>query len=107
MPYTCPVCGYANLELPPSGFEICPSCGTEFEYHDAQRSHEELRFEWIANGMHWYSHSLQPPNNWNPLQQLMVAGHVRIETGPAALGTSTQQEYDIYHKNFKVHFQAA
>ncbi len=107
MPYSCPVCGYPGLEFPPTDFEICPSCGTEFEYHDAGKTHEELRLEWIGNGMHWFSHALHPPLNWNPVQQLMAGGYLRIRTQPAILGTSTRQDYDIYPQSYRIHFQAA
>ena len=107
MPYPCPVCAYPNLEFPPRDFEICPSCGTEFEYHDARKSHEELRLEWIANGMHWYSHAVHPPLGWSPVQQLMTAGYLRIGTGPAILGTSTRQEYDFYPQQVRLRYQAA
>jgi len=56
MAHTCPVCGFAELTQPPydstgcASFEICPSCGTEFGYHDANKSHEELRRRWLAAG---------------------------------------------------------
>jgi hypothetical protein len=71
----CPVCGYDDLEEPafddvgaPS-FEICPSCGTEFGYDDATRSHKSLRDEWIAKGMPWWADD-KPPPGWDPMQQL-------------------------------------
>lgn len=65
----CPVCGYL-LSEPACDYNICPSCGTEFEYHDAGRSHAELRQAWIARGAPWSSRHVAPPLNWNPLRQL-------------------------------------
>lgn len=93
MHYTCPVCGYPGLDVPPRDYEICPSCGTEFEYHNARRSNEELRLEWLGNGMPWYSHAVAQPVGWSPVQQLINAGYLRIRIEPAILGTSTRQEY--------------
>ena len=71
--YSCPVCGYPELPVPPSDYEICPSCGTEFEYHDARRSHAQLRGEWIQSGAHWHSRVVSPPLGWNPWIQLIRA----------------------------------
>lgn len=75
----CPVCGYPSLEEPsydetgsPS-YEICPSCGTEFGYHDAMRSHAELRAIWREAGYPWRD-AEPPPKDWDPLNQLRVAG---------------------------------
>ncbi len=70
MNYTCPVCGYNELELPPADFTICPSCGTEFGYHDATASIEELRQRWIKRGAPWTSQAAPPPPDWNPWAQL-------------------------------------
>jgi hypothetical protein len=71
----CPVCGFHGLDEPaynsfgcPS-FEICPSCGTEFGYDDAKKSHESLRDEWIAKGMPWWADD-KPAPDWDPVQQL-------------------------------------
>lgn len=75
-PYICPVCGYNQLKSPPEDFTICPSCGTEFEYHDAVRSHAELRQRWIDSGAKWHSKFLSPPPNWNYITQLAEAGHI-------------------------------
>ncbi len=70
MNYTCPVCGYNELDLPPADFTICPSCGTEFGYHDATTSMEELRQRWIRRGALWTSQVTPRPLNWNPWEQL-------------------------------------
>jgi hypothetical protein len=75
----CPVCGYKKLPRPPENFLICPSCGTEFGYDDFKKSHEELRYEWMSAGMHWFSRSRQRPANWNPLDQLASAGYAKVE----------------------------
>jgi hypothetical protein len=67
----CPVCGYNGLDEPAydsfgcASFEICPSCGTEFGYDDATRSHESLCDEWIAKGMPWWADD-KPPPGWDP-----------------------------------------
>lgn len=70
MTYLCPVCGYDQLENPPERYEICPCCGTEFENDDELLTHEELRREWIAGGMKWWSTSDRVPSSWNPTVQL-------------------------------------
>lgn len=106
MPYTCLVCGYPNLPAPPSDYEICPSCGTEFEYHDARKTHEALRLEWIGNGMHWYSQVVHQPADWSPIKQLIDAGYLPIRTQSTILGTSTQ-EYDIKPQPLRLHFTKA
>jgi hypothetical protein len=72
--YDCPVCGYPALPDPPRDFEICPSCGTEFDYHDATKTHKELRDAWIAAGLRWSSRAIPQPTNWNPFDQLFRAG---------------------------------
>jgi hypothetical protein len=77
MPYTCPVCAYPGLPRPAADYEICPSCGTEFEYHDARRTHESLRREWIVEGAQWHSRVVHPPVGWNPWLQLINGGFVQ------------------------------
>jgi hypothetical protein len=72
MYYSCPVCGFGGLEFPPKDHAICPCCGTQFDYDDVTRSHEELRDSWIARGPRWfYGHA---PYLWNPWRQLTEAG---------------------------------
>ena len=70
MNYTCPVCGYNRLDLPPSDFNICPSCGTEFGYDDFEYSIGKLTNRWIGSGMQWWSDSIPAPEGWNPYVQL-------------------------------------
>lgn len=53
--YTCPVCDYNKLSDPPTNFNICPSCGTEFDNDDYDKTHAELRAEWIKGGRKWWS----------------------------------------------------
>lgn len=47
--WDCLVCGHPGLEEDPrrSTHEICPCCGTQFGYDDAQASHAELRQAWL------------------------------------------------------------
>jgi hypothetical protein len=76
----CPVCGFGGLHQPArnekggGSFEICPSCGTEFGYHDTTRSDEELRHAWVQAGARWHSRSRPPPPDWDPYRQLRQAG---------------------------------
>ena len=78
----CPVCGYDGLPEPawiddaPSD-EICPSCGTQFGYHDGGRVGErrairqgELREAWKAAGCLWHSEVQPPPAGWDSGKQL-------------------------------------
>jgi transcriptional regulator with XRE-family HTH domain len=87
MTYTCPVCGYDELIQPPKNFYICDCCGTEFENDDFDRTHQELRDDWIARHMPWFSKSTFPPRNWSPYRQLIAANfgpdlirHARMKT---------------------------
>lgn len=97
--HVCPVCGWGRLEEPPEGasqsFEICPSCGTEFGFHDdvgacgedlapdvpgthdysnveyRRAAHLALRRRWIEGGMRWWAQSWEhPPRGWDPRTQL-------------------------------------
>lgn len=65
----CPVCGY-DLGSPVEDYEICPSCGTQFGYDDANMAHAILRQRWTEKGCPWWSQSTQKPTNWNPLEQM-------------------------------------
>ena len=71
--YICPVCGYP-MQDPPRDNNLCPSCGTEFGYHDAGRTFQDIRQEWLRSGAHWWSRYEKQPYNWNPFQQMMDAG---------------------------------
>jgi hypothetical protein len=81
MRYTCPVCGYDQLLYPPTDYNICPSCGTEFGYTDFTRDHAELRMHWIDGGMRWHSSRIPAPPQWNPEQQLIRAGFSSLPPG--------------------------
>jgi len=81
MPFDCPVCGYRKLRRPPLNYLICPSCGTEFGYHDFAETPERrnerwesLRARWIAREMPWHSRVTQPPPDWDAAAQLIHAG---------------------------------
>jgi hypothetical protein len=71
--YLCPVCGYA-MDEPPSSFNVCPSCGTEFGVNDVNASIPELRQAWIEIGPKWWSVTDKQPENWDPFQQLANLG---------------------------------
>ena len=99
--YTCPCCGYPELECPayslalqppfprntsppyyqylgePS-YDVCPCCGFEFGNEDEpgtapSKSFEEYREEWIRGGCRWFDHS-KKPTGWNLDAQLKMAG---------------------------------
>jgi hypothetical protein len=72
---TCPVCGFDELEFPPRDYSICACCGTEFGYDDRVLTHEQLRRQWIQRGFHWFDLDQQKPFRWNPITQLLRAGH--------------------------------
>lgn len=93
MIYRCPVCGYDRLEKPPTNYSICKSCGTEFGYDDFATSHDELRQQWIGNGMRWYSRRVPPPIGWNPVRQLLSAGYGYSLTARSA--NTTRRTYSL------------
>ena len=66
----CPVCGYLDLENRPQDSAICACCGTQFGYHDARISHEELRNRWVSRGCPWSHPQIAVPANWSPSRQL-------------------------------------
>ncbi len=57
--YTCPVCGYDQLDEPPTRHKICPQCGTQFDFDDVGVSHAELRQRWIDGGRRFWRHEAQ------------------------------------------------
>lgn len=65
----CPVCGFL-MRYPARDWNICPSCGTEFGYDDAGRTHQQLRGIWISRGMPWWSPVEAPPIGWSAMEQL-------------------------------------
>jgi hypothetical protein len=78
--FTCPVCGFAGLTEPhvdPTGsptYSICPCCGVHFGNDDADKTHVELRREWIEGGRQWWSQNQPPPTGWDADEQLKAAG---------------------------------
>jgi hypothetical protein len=79
MMYTCPVCGYDQLDEPPQDWSICPCCRTQFDFTGSVAWYAELRARWIANGAKWSSRYTAPPPNWNPLEQLCNIGYEATE----------------------------
>lgn len=65
--YTCPVCGCAELEEEPTptSYEICPQCGVEFGYDDANTLYDVLREGWIAAGRPFWSTRAVGDPAWN------------------------------------------
>ena len=67
----CRVCGY-TLKVSPWGedeqtpsWEICPCCGTEFEYEDNTiKSVKIKRTDWIKKGEKWFDEK-ENPNDWS------------------------------------------
>jgi hypothetical protein len=59
---------------PPENYNICPCCGTEFEYTDAGVTHQQVRAKWLSHGALWWYPDIQPPPGWDPYQQLREAG---------------------------------
>lgn len=78
--HVCPVCAYPYMLDPPVETNICPCCGTEFGFDDFDRSHEQLRTEWLGRGAPWFSHATPPPILWDPIKQLAVAGLISLAT---------------------------
>ena len=73
----CPVCGYV-WEIPFRDFDTCPCCGTEYGYHDFSKTqegrasrHRRLRRQWLEREAPWFSPVKQPPDGWNPYEQVL------------------------------------
>ena len=93
--YTCPVCAYRGLQYPARDFTICPCCGNEFGYDDATRTFDELRREWIVNGMRWFSRSSPPPQDWNPVTQLLFGGFLPLVNKPGRGASESNNRYAL------------
>jgi hypothetical protein len=89
----CPVCGY-GMDVPPSDYSICSSCGTEFEPSLTRESYVELRSAWIAGGPGWWSVFNAQPINWNPWEQLRA-----LELNATGLQTPTYLSYSVMNGN--------
>lgn len=61
--YVCPVCAFDKMRGAPRNHEICPQCGTQFDYDDATKSHAELHAEWVAKGSPWFSTAIPKSGN--------------------------------------------
>lgn len=78
--YQCPVCGWPNLSEPhvdqtgSPTYSICPCCGVHFGADDVDKTHAELRSEWVASGCEWWSHNEKAPEGWSAEAQLRAAG---------------------------------
>lgn len=64
---------------PPHNHNICPCCGTEFNYDDCTLTVEELRKEWVQNGAAWFHSEVGPPPKWNWFKQLSEAGLIATD----------------------------
>jgi hypothetical protein len=73
--FMCPVCGFDRMLRPAAVGYICPCCGVEFEVDDYELGHGELRRQWIAKGMLWFSRITPSPAEWDPSAQLNRAGY--------------------------------
>jgi len=78
--YTCPVCGYPDLDDPAYDllgiplFSICACCGCEFGYQDAtEKSKNRFLKGWIKRGAPWRNPEKRPIN-WDPKIQLRAIG---------------------------------
>ena len=85
----CPVCGF-GLDQPPTDFNICPSCGTEFGYSDSGRSNEFLREQWLSHGAKWASKVDKKPKGWDPFVQLENLGFI-YSPNPATINRPVVQ----------------
>ena len=59
---------------PPDNYNICPCCGTEFEYTNAGIADEHVRAKWLSKGAPWSSRIIPRPHGWSALRQLAQAG---------------------------------
>jgi hypothetical protein len=78
--HTCPVCGFNKLEFPPDDYNICPSCGTEFDLDDVGVGYDVLREKWKAGGYVWWSRYEAPPFDWDPVKLLNTVEAVTHQT---------------------------
>ncbi len=90
--FTCPVCFYGAMPDPPTDYNICPCCGTEFENSNADCSYDELRADWIVRGTPWFFRNA--PQGWNPWLQLLEANVVPPYDGAVMFyGGDVSQEF--------------
>ncbi len=78
------------MRHPAADYHICPSCGTEFGYDDAGRTHADLRATWLRGGAQWWSPVDPTPFGWDPYMQ--VNNVVELQSVWAIpYGTTTQR----------------
>jgi len=73
--YTCPVCGYDRLDLPPLAEwgSVCACCGYDYGHDDWQElSPKQWREQWIREGCKWFweGEDEKPSINWDAKKQL-------------------------------------
>ena len=101
----CPVCGFNRLPRPAAEFLICSCCGTEFENDDFEKSHEELRAQWLRDGTQWFSRATHPPAGWSAYEQLKSAGFIsRYSSNVAVSAMSTEQRQPALRLDSPVRF---
>jgi len=100
MTYTCPVCGYPELEEPPEEWAICPSCGTQFDFDTLARV-PELRRYWIAQGAPWWSEDELRPVPWDPTRQLRNTGYMLSLEDSAAIAAGHLTSAGAIHQQDK------
>lgn len=95
MKYICPVCHYSELDEPPVDFEICPACGTQFDYHDAaptitakRHRWSLLRRRWLEAGAAWFDPTTPRPMGWDFQVQFMrnhmfLPGSIQLRAEPS------------------------
>jgi transcriptional regulator with XRE-family HTH domain len=91
----CPICGYAEMPYPAVPENICPCCGTEFGVDDDYHSPLELRSTWIENDFPFFSDLTQPPKNWSPHRQLIIAGYGADLTSHARFRRDFEYRYAV------------
>ena len=80
--HACPTCGYRGMRTihhgddDPGLLECCPCCGFRLGDRDDEQgiAWREWRCEWVSRGFPWFSIDENPPECWDPLEQLRNAG---------------------------------
>ncbi len=101
--HTCPVCGFDKLWEPAEDDFICPSCGTQFGYTDANRTHSQLRQRWIENGKQWYSPVFPKPLDFNAdfqLQKLLQPKREQLTEISVVLIDREQLKLDVRSSDY-------
>jgi hypothetical protein len=105
----CPVCYFGSMPYPAEDYNICPCCGTEFENHDDNQTHAELRQDWMDNGAKWFFR--EAPTGWNAWQQLANAGvrlpyttNVFYVSSPIVIENYVHVDYNPVLKGVYMHY---